>query len=118
MLRWPVLNVRKTPTNLVYTLEIRRLQMVGGGYGSSILFNILQEAFEKLHAHKVICEVLAFNVPAIKLYEKFGMQKQGYFKEYLKRGNERIDCVSYAIFEQEWQALRDGLYERVFNRCI
>ena len=88
----------------------------GGGYGSSILFNIMQEAFEKLHAHKVICEVLAFNVPAIKLYEKFGMQKQGYFKGYLKRGNERIDCVSYAIFEQEWQALRDGLYERIFNR--
>lgn len=84
-----------------------------GGYGSAILFNIMQEAFEKLHAHKVICEVLAFNAPAIHLYEKFGMQKQGYFKDYLKRDNERIDCVSYAIFEQEWQHVREALFKRI-----
>ena len=114
MPRCRVLNVRKIHMNLDYTLEIRQLQM--GGYGSAILFNIMQEAFEKLHAHKVICEVLAFNAPAIHLYEKFGMQKQGYFKDYLKRDNERIDCVSYAIFEQEWQAHRDGLYEKICNR--
>ncbi len=35
----------------------------GGGYGYAILFNIMQEAFETLHAHKLICEVLAFNAP-------------------------------------------------------
>lgn len=99
-----------------FGLYVGNQTFANGGYGSAILFNIMQEAFERLHAHKVICEVLAFNVPAIKLYEKFGMQKQGYFKEYLKRGNERIDCVSYAIFEQEWQALRDGLYESIFKR--
>ncbi|MBR1792041.1 MAG: GNAT family N-acetyltransferase [Bacteroidales bacterium] len=77
-----------------------------------MLFNILWEAFEKLHAHKVICQVLAFNAAAIHLYEKFGMQQQGYFKDYLKRDKERIDCISYAIFEQEWQKLRDDLYKR------
>jgi len=64
----------------------------------------------------VICEVLAFNNQAIHLYEKFGMQKQGYFKDYLKRDNERIDCVSYAIFEQEWQILRNDLYEKINRR--
>lgn len=84
-----------------------------GGYGTYILFHILQEAFEKHHAHKVICEVLAFNVAAIRLYKKFGMQEQGYFKDFLKRNDERIDCISYAIFEQEWRTIRDNLC----NKC-
>ena len=99
-----------------FGLYIGNQLLTGGGYGSAILFRIMQEAFEKLHAHKVICEVLAFNAQAIHLYEKFGMQKQGYFKEYLKRDKERIDCVSYAIFEQEWQTLRNDLYEKISRR--
>ena len=78
MPRCRVLNVWKTLTNLGYMLEIRLLQNMGGG--SAILFNIMQEAFETLHAHKVICEVLAFNATAIHLYEKFGMQNQGYLR--------------------------------------
>lgn len=99
-----------------FGLYIGNHLFLGGGYGSAILFCIMQEAFEKLHAHKVICEVLAFNSQAIHLYEKFGMQKQGYFKDYLKRENKRIDCISYAIFEQEWQVLRNNLYEKI-SRC-
>ena len=99
-----------------FGLYIGNQQFTRGGYGSAILFSIMQEAFEKQHAHKVICEVLAFNASAIRLYEKFGMQKQGFFKDYLKRGNERIDCVSYAIFEQEWQQLPNGLYEKINSR--
>ena len=37
-------------------------------------------------------------------------------KEYLKRDNERIDCVSYAIFNEEWQKLRDSLNEKIHRR--
>lgn len=55
-------------------------RLLQNGGDSAILFNIMQEAFETLHAHKVICEVLAFNATAIHLYEKFGMQKQGYLR--------------------------------------
>ena len=76
----------------------------------------MQEAFGRLRAHKVICEVLAFNAAAIRLYERFGMQKQGCFKDYLKRDNERIDCVSYAIFNEDWQRIRNGLYEKIHSR--
>jgi hypothetical protein len=114
MLRSAKQNVLMILMSLAYMLVISNL--MGGGYGSAILFKILQEAFDNLHAHKVICEVLVFNDRAICLYEKFGMQKQGYFKEYLKRDNERIDCVSYAIFNEEWQKLRNDLYERICNR--
>lgn len=92
-----------------FGLYIGNQQLVGKGYGAAILFSILDKGFEELNAHKIICEVLAFNTPAIRLYERFGLQKQGYFKGYLKRDNERIDCVSYAIFKQDWQQLRDSL---------
>ena len=97
-------------------LYVGNQELIGGGYGSAILFNLLYEAFSKLNAHKVICEVLAFNTPAIKLYEKFGMQVQGYYKDFLKRGTERIDCVSYALFKQEWQNSRDELFRQVLKR--
>ena len=99
-----------------FGLYIGNQQFIGGGYGSAILFNILEYGFTKLNAHKIICEVLSFNVPAIALYERFGLQKQGYFRGYLKRENERIDCVSYAIFKDEWQQLRDGLSKYVLSR--
>lgn len=99
-----------------FGLYIGNQQLTGGGYGSAILFNILEYGFAKLNANKIICEVLSFNTPAIKLYERFGLQKQGYFKGFLKRDNERIDCVSYAIFNEEWQQLRDGLSKYIFSR--
>lgn len=100
-----------------FGLYIGNLQFIGwGGYGSAILFNILEYGFAKLNANKIICEVLSFNTPAIKLYERFGLQKQGYFKDFLKRDDERIDCVSYAIFNEEWQQLRDGLSKYILSR--
>ena len=99
-----------------FGLYIGNHQLVGGGYGSAILFNILEFGFTKLCAHKIICEVLSFNAPAIKLYERFGLQKQGYFKDFLKRDGERIDCISYAIFFEEWKQLRDGLGKYVLSR--
>ena len=92
-----------------FGLYIGNQKFIGAGYGSAILFNILEYGFAKLNAHKIICEVLSFNTPAIKLYERFGLQKQGYFKDFLKRDNERIDCISYAIFNEEWKQHRDIL---------
>ena len=98
-----------------FGLYIGNQKFIGGGYGSAILFNILEYGFTKLNAHKIICEVLSFNAPAIKLYERFGLQKQGYFKDFLRRDDERIDCVSYAVFNEEWQQIRDELSKYILS---
>lgn len=92
-----------------FGLYIGNQNLAGQGYGSAILFELFHEAFYKLNAYKVICEVLAFNSTAIKLYERFGMKRQGYYKAYLKRNNDRIDCISYAIFKDEWDNLCNDL---------
>ena len=99
-----------------FGLYIGNPQFLEGGYGSAILFNLLEYGFVKLNAHKIICEVLSFNMSAIKLYERFGLQKQGYFKDFLKRGVERIDCISYVIFNEEWKQLREDLSKYITSR--
>ena len=92
-----------------FGLYIGNQNLAGQGYGKAILLGLFHQAFNKLNAHKVICEVLSFNSTAIRLYERCGMHRQGYFKDYLKRDNDRIDCISYAIFKDEWDKLCNDL---------
>jgi putative acetyltransferase len=50
-----------------------------------------QAEIEKLELH-----VFPWNEPAIKLYENFGFEREGYRKNHYRRGRERADAILMA----------------------
>ncbi len=61
------------------------------GIGSMLLKEILVFAKKSAKADIVSLAVRSDNLPAIHLYQKFGFEKVGTFKGYLKINNEYVD---------------------------
>lgn len=65
---------------------------------------LLQYAFEEMKLHKVYLNVDAENIAAVRLYEKVGFQREGYFAQdlYSERKQRYIDRCRYAILSETW----------------
>jgi L-phenylalanine/L-methionine N-acetyltransferase len=68
----------------------------GRGVGRAILIALLDLADTWLQCSRVELVVWADNRRAISLYEKFGFQKEGVFRNYSRRGNAYVDALSMA----------------------
>lgn len=72
------------------------------GYGSEAVRLLLQFAFEKLDAHKVVGMCNSKNVRSASLMERIGMRKEGVFKEELFWQEKWTDQYFYSILEKEF----------------
>lgn len=68
----------------------------GKGYGKKALDQLLDYGFKTLKLHRIQLNVIAFNTPAIALYEKAGFKKEGTMKEFVLRDGKRYDLYMYA----------------------
>lgn len=64
----------------------------GQGIGRMLMEGIIEFARNTAHAEIVSLEVRSDNERAICLYEKFGFEKIGCFKGFLKIGGQFVDC--------------------------
>lgn len=74
----------------------------GLGYGYEAISLALDFAFRELNLHRVQLTVFGYNTHAIALYEKLGFQREGVFREFLDRDNQRHDMYLYGILRHEW----------------
>jgi len=73
------------------------------GSGSWLGYYAMNHMFDALAMRKVICEVLAFNKRAIRLYEKLGFEQEGCFRRHVLKNGRYEDVVSMALFVENWQ---------------
>lgn len=83
------------------------------GTGSRMEFLALEYAFNSMKLNKLCCEVLAFNMPVIKLHEKFGFKVEGVFREQHMVDGVYVDVVRLGILAPEWHAKRAALLEKI-----
>jgi UDP-4-amino-4,6-dideoxy-N-acetyl-beta-L-altrosamine N-acetyltransferase len=83
------------------------------GTGSKMEFLALEYAFNQLGLHKLYCEVLAFNVPVIKLHEKFGFKVEGVMREHHKVGENFVDIYRLGILSREWAEKKKLMQEKL-----
>jgi RimJ/RimL family protein N-acetyltransferase len=69
----------------------------GKGLGSKLLETCLQKAKE-FGLEKVELEVYTTNIPAIKMYEKFGFEQEGLIRSYRKLEGVTYDCLRMGKF--------------------
>ncbi|MGB3635122.1 MAG: GNAT family protein [Rubrobacteraceae bacterium] len=72
------------------------------GYGADAIRTILNYAFGKLNLHRVGLSVFEFNEPAIATYEKLGFQREGRYREAVKREEAFRDAILMSILQMEW----------------
>lgn len=83
------------------------------GTGSRMELLALDHAFEQLKLHKLHCEVLAFNVPVLKLHQKFGFRVEGIFREQHKTATGFVDIHRLGLLAHEWAERREPIQTRL-----
>ncbi len=73
------------------------------GLGREALHLLLTYAFRELGLHRVQLTVFADNEPAIRLYERAGLSREGVYREYLLRDGQRVDMLLMGMLAREWQ---------------
>lgn len=73
----------------------------------------LECAFNSLGLHKLCCEVLAFNLPVIKLHKKFGFIIEGILRDQHKIDDDFVDVYKIGILASEWLSLRESMFTKI-----
>jgi len=76
--------------------------MKGKGIGSAIENYVIWYVFEKLELEKLNCEVLDSNLFVIKMHEKFGFEKEGYFRSMIERDNKRLGVYRLSMLREDY----------------
>ncbi|NRG46535.1 GNAT family N-acetyltransferase [Bacillus sp. CRN 9] len=74
----------------------------GNGFGSAAAKLLLQFAFEKLDAHKVLGMCNANNTRSAVLMKNLNMRREAVFKEELFWKNKWVDQFYFSILEREY----------------
>lgn len=91
-----------------FQLYIGDAKARGKGLGKAALSFAMDYAFNELHVNRFYLHVFPENIPAIRLYEKMGLQREGIEREaHFFNGKYRDQCI-YSILYREWRAKKGG----------
>lgn len=81
---------------------------LGKGLGTEAICAIAGFAFDTLGLHKLSTRVLAFNIRAIRAYERAGFVREGLERESALIGGTWHDDVIVGLLKRDFDALRGG----------
>ncbi|WP_017727928.1 GNAT family N-acetyltransferase [Halalkalibacterium ligniniphilum] len=77
----------------------------GKGFAKEMIKQILAFAYEQLDLHRISLGVFNFNIPAIKLYESFGFQKEGLLRDVIRINGSFWNVYEMSLLRPEWETL-------------
>lgn len=72
------------------------------GYGEESLTLLLNYAFRELNLDRVGLDVIEYNTPALRLYERLGFQHEGRSREAIWRDGAHYDLMHMGLLAREW----------------
>ncbi len=75
----------------------------GKGYGTDAMRVMERYVFTELNFHRLSLNVFAYNVRALRSYEKAGFTVEGRVRECLNRDGRRSDLIFMGILKSEWE---------------
>ena len=78
----------------------------GQGYGTDAMRVLLRFAFDELNLHRVSLSVYAYNLRAIRSYEKADFQVEGRARQVVHRDGQRADEVFMGVLREDWERRR------------
>lgn len=68
----------------------------GKGYGTDAVNTIVKYAFNEMRLNCIYAEILEYNQPSIKLFEKCGFKKEGILCSRVYKGGKYINLMSFS----------------------
>jgi RimJ/RimL family protein N-acetyltransferase len=75
----------------------------GSGIGTTVIEEIKQYCFDKLHLHRILGIVARGNNRSIRLLEKAGFTHEGTLRDSLLIDNQFTDLLCYSMLEGEYK---------------
>lgn len=94
-------NIEYVDRTAEYAIVIRK-KFWGQKIAYEATNKILFYGFNILNLNKIYLNVLANNNRAISFYEKYGFEKEGFFKKHIFHYGEYIDLIWYALFRENF----------------
>lgn len=84
--------------------ELRRIVISekGNGYGREAMEALLKYAFEERNMNRFWLDVYPDNTIGIKLYESFGMHRDGVLRQNYKAERGYLDQIIYSMLKSEY----------------
>ena len=82
-------------------IKMEKSEGRGNGYGTDALKAVVRYAFDEMRLNCVYAEVLSYNIPSQKLFEKCKFQKDGLLRARVYKNGEYVDVVSYSILKKD-----------------
>ena len=73
------------------------------GYMTEMLRVLLQFAFTEMRLHRLTADTDPNNHPSIRLLERLGFRREGYFLEHYLVQGEPQDSVMYGLLRSDWK---------------
>lgn len=73
----------------------------GKGYGTDALQTVVRYAFNELRLNCIYADVLSYNIPSQRLFEKCRFRKDGLLRSRIFKNGEYVDVISYSILKEE-----------------
>lgn len=86
----------------LYSIFIGKEEHRGKGIGTEATRLCLRYAFKFLNLHKVYWKTTSTNRPAIRMYEKLGVSKEGCWKEHEYKDGKYVDKLLFAAFKKDF----------------
>lgn len=77
----------------------------GKGYGTDAVKTLVGYAFRELRLNCIYAEILSYNTPSVKLFEKCGFQKDGVLRARVYKNGQFVNVYSYSVLKD------DGRYD-------
>jgi len=75
----------------------------GHGYMNEMLQVLLRFAFAEMQLHRLTADTDPNNHSSIRLLERLGFRREGYFREHYLIQGEPQDAILYGLLRSEWQ---------------
>ncbi len=120
--RYLVFEYQQRPAGLVYFTEINQYNNrcswgfylgetdVPPGTGLLMGYLSMEYVFKILNIRKLCSQILSNNETSIKYHHKLGFKDEGRLIKYVFHNGIYVDVMVLALFKNEWEGVRDGLY--------
>ncbi len=72
----------------------------GHGYGSDALRAIVKYAFDEMRLNCIYADVLSYNIPSQRLFQKCGFERDGILRSRVYKSGQYHDVYSYSILNR------------------
>ena len=77
----------------------------GQGYATEAARRVIEYGFEELKLNRIETHAMVHNGASFRIFDKLGMQPEGYHRQLIKKAGKFIDVKSYSVLRSEWNSV-------------